>query len=270
MELMIESFKFLNDGSKLNIAIPDQRDPIPLIDKFYKNLSNHQGIIYHQDICQFKNIKNINSIYAVWIFVTNEMLQDTFCLVTSDCVFQKALDISFSDEPEINLNLDPYFSFEFVANVLGDFWTWFSQDDSIKIKNSWIPLGQAICFNKIPTSFFEKVVQIAEVLTKKQQEKDLPIWEMTPRLAWVLGMIFYSNEFKVNQDIDVQYVTSNDQGHFVTYEHGLNDLFNKKQFLFTSPHFITAGDPVETLATLMQTKNLHYLSDLAKSSINSR
>lgn len=263
IELLLESFKKYQNESELIVAIPNKSNPVECFGKFHKNLSVYDNTIYFHDICQSCNI---NSVYIPWIFAKRNILKETFCMVSPDCVFQNTFDYDPADQPEIVLALDPFLTFELARFHLGDFWIPFT-DNPDKIKNAWVPVGQAMLFNKIPVDFFEKAIQIAEILAKNQEKH---VWDMTSRIAWILAIIFYSEGFKVKNDINVQYITSNESGHFVTYEHGINDLFNKKQFLFLSPHFVSAGDPIETLASLLQTKNSNYVSSIAKSTIASR
>lgn len=267
IELLIQSLRQSKNNSKLIVAIPNQNKTFPCIYHFYKNLSQHPDVVYYQELPQKDHL---GSVYVPWIFSQKNILPETFCLISCDCIFQKPIVLEERSCPEIHVALDPFFNFELATSYLGNFWSSFGIDHSSKIKDRWIPLGQAILFNKISTQFFEKVVQIAETLVKKQIEDNQSVWEMTPRVAWILAMIFYSADFQIKNSIDVQYIISNNEGNFVTYEHGMNDMFNKKQFLFLDPHFLTAGDPIEYLGSLLQTKNSSYVSEIARASIANR
>lgn len=269
LELLIESFKKQNCQDKLIVALAHCDNPVESV--FWKNLSNHSRVYYHDNIGKNRGYAPLNSIYSLLWTLSNEQLKQPFVLLQPDTVLRNEIQMQFTKEaPEIHFSPDIFFTVDEAENNVGCFWEWFDKEKSDYEKN-WPLIGSVMIFKQVPIEIFQKVIGVCEFLALKQIETNKPIWKYTDRLAWAIVLFEYANHIYTRGNFQLtSTMLGNDQAPIIDYEHGLPPVFNKQMFPFVPPDFTSLGDPFDVLAENAPTSNAYYICELAKANLEFR
>lgn len=268
LELLIESFKYHKCENKLLVCLSQTNEPPH---PFYiRNIAYHENKFTHNNIGKIRGFDKINNVYDLYLSVLNNKIKQPFASIPLDIVLKRPLEINFTENPEIIFLPDPFFTFEETLKEVGDYCEIIEKDKSF-FQNNWIPIGPLMIFNKIPTEIFERNVALTEKLAIFQLKNKKNIWKYTDRLAWCINLCDYLGKIVFKGDYSLTMnMLENSNAPFIHYEHGLPPVFNKLMFQYTSNHLISLGDPFEILAANSPTENSHFISNLAKKSIENR
>jgi hypothetical protein len=267
LELLIESFKFHNSDNDLLVCLSEENTTIN--PHFYRNISKHKRIECHENIGKAREYSRLNWLYNLYWAVRYEWIKQPFAYIPVDVVLKNKPNIQFSIFSEIMFCPELFFTQILAEESVPGFWEITNKTKSDY--DQWIPIGPVIIFNNIPKEFFQRTIVLAEKLALKQIMENKPIWEHTDRLALAMNLMDFSKQIKMIGDYSLTMnMLDNGNSPFVHYEHGLPPVFNKCMFKFSPPNYVSFGDPFEVLAQHSPTKSSHFVSELAKRSIEAR
>lgn len=267
LELLIESFKAHSLENNLIVGLIKSTNNYMPFDFF--NVSEHKRKYFYENIGDAKGYKNLSHLYCLHSF--QNLIKQPFTVLSPDMVLRKPINPELkSDRPQIIFAPDLRFTFDYVEENVHDFCKELNHDESFYRKN-WIPFGSCTIFNNIPEHFFLNVLMFAEKLAVQQILNGQNIWKHTDKLAWSIMLADYHENIETIGDYQLtDTMINNSQSPIIHYEHGLSPNFNKLQFLYEPPLYISCGDPFEILKDSPSTANAHYMSVLAKNYLNKR
>lgn len=264
-ELLIESFNYNNCSEKLLCVICENKKdicyPIPL-----KNVFDHKRGIISRNVGEERGYKPLNALYNLFWMQNSNLLKQPFALLSPDMVLRKDINFNFNDPNLSEIVFAPYpeLTFNAAVDAVGPFWE-YCQNDQKYYQENWIPFGCFALFNCIPLNFFYRTIFIAESLAVKQLIDKKEIWKHTDKLAWTInmadsiGQLFLKGDYQI---VDAMF--NNSESSIIHYEHGLPPSFNKTEYLYQPPAFLSNGNPFEIIAQNPATANAHFMSNLAK------
>ena len=269
LELLIESFKSNNCEKELLVCLNESNQ---LMHPFYcRNINSHERLINFQNIGKSKGFVGLNHLYNISWAIQNNRIQQPFAFIPTDVVLKNKVNDHFlASYPQIVFTPDPFFTFEIAEKEAGNFWEALDKN-KLDYEEKWIPLGPVIFFNNLPIEWFDRSIAIAEKLVLQQILKKQPVWKHTTTLAMIINMIDFIGKISFYGDYELTMNMLQDYNcPFIHYEHGLPPVFNKHMFPFENPHYASLGDPFEILKENAPTRNCHFISELAKISIDKR
>ena len=262
-ELLIESFKYNNCSDKLLFVISENSKdifyPVPL-----KNVFEHQKTLLVQNIGEKRGFKPLNALHNLFLTQKSKFLKQPFVWLTSDMVLRKEIQYQSKDVPEIVFSPFAELTFDVAVDNVGSFWE-VSKNDKEYYQKNWIPFGSLAIFNSMPLEIFYRAVVIAESLATKQLVEKKEIWKHTDKLAWAINLSDHVGKILLTGDYgltDAMY--NNSDSPIIHYEHGMPPTFNKTQYMFKPPAFLSYGNPFDVISDNPATANAHFMSNLAK------
>lgn len=267
LELLIESFKYNSLENNLLVGLIQSNNNYTPFDFF--NASEHTRKYFYENIGDAKGYKNLSHLYC--LVSLQNLINQPFTIISPDMVLRKPINPELkSDRPQIIFAPDLRFTFDYVQKNVPDFFQELNHDESFYRKN-WIPLGSCTIFNNIPEYFFANVLMLTEKLAVQQILNGQNIWKYTDKLAWSIMLADYHENIETTGDYQItDTMINNSQSPIIHYEHGLSPNFNKLQFLYEPPLYISCGDPFEILKDSKSTSNAHYMSVLAENYLKKR
>ena len=268
LELLIESFKRHNCEENLFICLAETDENINPM--FWKNIPEHKRIQGHENIGKIRGYNALNNLYALMWANQFNWVKQPFVHIPADVVLNKQLNIQFSEYPEIIFAPSPFFTIDAAEEVVGPFWELFDKEKSFYEK-SWVPMGPIAVFSNIPAYVFERTTILAEKLALHQLLDGKEIWEHTDKIAWAINLADFIGQIKLTGNYSMTMTMLNDgDAPFIHYEHGLPPVFNKTMFQYSTPNFVSFGDPYEILSQHSPTQSAHFISQLAKTLLEAR
>lgn len=268
-ELMIESFIENGQQNRLFIAVAETDDPgyAPAL-----NLFKHENKFSHTNVGVQRGYKKLNQLYALLYALENNLIPETYTVLEPHiCLAAPYSNPIEEDRPRACVFApDPSFTFDTAESNAGEFWKIMPESKEYYQRN-WVPLGSVMTFKQIPTDFVRRTIYLAETIILRQLLEKKPIWEHSVKLAWALNLSDVVDQVYIFGTYGIT-STMIDAGNttFIDYEHGMPPVFNKSMFTYPPPERLAFGDPIETLSTLIQTANSHYLSKLAANILEKR
>lgn len=268
-ELLIESFVENRQQNNLLIMVAETDDP------GYRpafNLPQHPNKYAHSNIGVKKGFKKLNQLYSLLYALENKLIPETYTILEPHIALaQPGFDPFEEDRPRACIFApDPFFTFDAAEKFVGEFWKIMPNTKDYYQRN-WVPLGNVISIKEIPTDFVRRTIYLAETLILQQILEKKPVWEDSVKLAWALNLSDVVDQVYILGTYGItSTLIDTAQTPFVDYEHGMPPVFNKSMFTYPPPDRLSFGDPIETLSTLIQTSNSHYLSKLANKILEKR
>lgn len=264
LDLLLASMKDHDLADRLVVAMHTTEQP---------NKYEHARLIpKHQPTLMFDNIGNsrgfpaLNELYRLAWVLRYMKIQDPLCILKPHAVISasEVARIKDIDHSAVFVGLDPNFTFAHAEKHVPEFWRVQGKDKEHYQKN-WIPFGKFFILNRIPADFLDLVIRTAELFVVQQVLADMTPWAETTRLAWALCIADHTDKMAVDGSYDmVAPMASDKPAPIIDYEHGFPPIFNKEMFSFPPPLYMSFGDPIEKIAECFNTRNSHFMSQLAE------
>lgn len=268
-ELLIESFQ-KNDIEDQLLICSTGYNSTKSFSVFTQNLMMHERKAISSLMFQ-KECPELNRLYGLIVSMGSGQLQQPFWLIEPDCVLvsDSRLESKLSNEDmSFKFSVDPLFTVEEAEHRVGNFVSWYGIDRE-NLKKVWMPLGGFQLFNRFPIDFFLKLLDSAEDLAVRQIVEGRKVWEKTYELALFLTLARSNASMKGDHSI-VSSMALGDKTSFISYKYGQPPTFHKSMFKFEPSSGLSFGDPIEILSKVSSSPNAHYVSSIARRSIEKR
>jgi len=269
LDLLLLSFKNNNLPNQPLVALAETNEP--RYEKLHL-LNKHDQVFSHQNLGQKRGFAGLNELYTLSWALDNNKIKMPLCVLKPHFILKYANFNPFRVEgsPSFVFAIDPFFTFDVVEKNVGDFAKDMTNSKAV-YREKWLPLGDVFFINNLPISLVRRTAQIAEFLILNQILQKKTVWENTIKLAWIINMIDVADQVHIhgNYDFTSTMIDSQDTP-FIDYTHGMPPVFNKNMFLYPPPSYMSFGDPIETISNCYNTKNSHYMSELANELLSKR
>jgi hypothetical protein len=264
IELLLESFIQNNLQDKLLIASVTSENQINK--KYTRNLENHKRIYQISKINYDIIYPKFAILKALGNSLNYKLISQPCTYLESSSVILKPDEIKIANESNIVVVKDPIYEKIFFDIVISD---WFKFEDKNKTSfNEFFPaIGCAIILNKIPKSFFIRLVSVCKMLIEYQLLKSNYVHALTDKLAWAITISEYTNKLKVQEKELAAFLHTNEENVFLDYHHGIPPFFHKSMYKFDPPRYFSFGDPYQTLMNCQMSMNTKTLAALAEKSL---
>lgn len=273
LDLLIESFKNNGCEEKLSVCIcRDQGPQASYNEKFLNNINSHERKIYTNNLGEKRGCNELNKLYNLLNFLNAEKIKQPLLVLEPYSVLRREYQLLRADEsrPSFTFSVDPLFTFEEVEKNVGPFYTWLGIDKNV-LESSWIPIGELYVFNKVPMSFFNTTVRIAEKLALHQLLENDTVWKRTSDLAVAINALINSSSIFCKGDCNIiSPMDSEFDSFLISYKDGYPPNFHKSMFSFKPPLGLSFGDPIEVLSGMNYSPNSSYISSIARRSFARR
>lgn len=271
LELLIESFKTNNCQNDLVISVADSHSP--KLPHFNINSEKHERKNLHNNIGQTRGYTPFNEFYSLLWCLANNKIKQPFALLKPHIVLREKPNIIFVNDQVSEFIFYPevFFTFEEAAENVGPFWEWVINPKEY-YQEKWVPVGPIMIFNNFPIDFFQRGITLLEILTTQQVIAGKEVWEHTDKLAWAINVadsMGYTTNATQSFEL-AENMAGFSQKPFIDCQHGIPPHFNKSQFRYLPPNYVSFGDPFEILTKQSSSPNAHYVSQLAQKNIDNR
>jgi hypothetical protein len=252
LELLIESFKMHNLQDSLVIGLAANTEPIysePI------NLSSHKNVFIHDNVGKEKNCPSFNRAYGLYVALNKDLIKAPLTILHPDTILVKPLELKNID---VTFQIDPDFTIErskseeFLKNV--------KEAKNIK-EDLWLPLGDTICFEKLPDDLVKRVLKITDYLTETHAN-----WEDAEKTGWALTLLEYYGHLSYYGTVALENtLLDTELKSFIHYRRGLPPYFNKHMFHFEPPTIFSMGDPYDILLKYNANKVMDYVGKVINS-----
>lgn len=252
LELLIESFKMLDMQDSLVIGLAETKQPIYAEPT---NLRSHRNVFVHDNIGREKNCPAFNRAYGLYVALTKGLIKPPLALIHPDTILVKPFERSHID---VVFQMDMEFTVE--RSKSEDFVKTVREAKNIK-DELWLPLGDTICFEKLPDSMMRRVLEFTDYFTKTQ-----PNWEDAEKTAWALTLLEYYGHLTYYGTVNIENILLDTElKKLVHYKRGLPPYFHKNMFRFEPPTIFGMGDPYEVLLKYNANKVMDYVGKVITS-----
>lgn len=259
LELLIESFRRHNIQDSLVVCL-NKSDSL-VHPEFTMNTYGHKRVIRHHNIGMDRGYDKLNSLYGINLALKEGLLKQPFYKIPLDAVLFTTPP-SPPDYPIAFYQIDPMFNPELVMQNTDLF-------DKKQLEENWPNVGEIICFNKFPETFFSQLIELTEKLVFRQIRKTGKFWKLTDQLAFNLKLQECVGKVAIRGVHDYESdMYSNYPKHFIHYDKGFIPTFRKEMFAYSPPDYIAFGNPFKVLSENFPSGAFHYMSTLAKNYLN--
>jgi hypothetical protein len=271
LELLIESFKTNDCQNDLVISVADSNSPN--LPHFCINSSKHPRKNVHNNVGEIRGYAPFNEFYSLLWCLANKKITQPFAILKPQIILREKPQITFVNDQFSEFIFYPelFFTFDEAVENVGPFWEWIINPKEY-YESKWVPVGSIMMFNNFPIEFFQKTITLLEILATQQIISGRKVWEHTDKLAWAIN-VADSMGYTTNVTQNFQ-LAENMMGFsktpFIDCQHGLPPHFNKSQFKYLPPNYVSFGDPFEILSQQYSSPNAHFISQLAQKNLDNR
>lgn len=266
IELLLESF--IQQNLQYNLLIANVASENQINKKYTRNLDKHKRIYHVSKINYDTFYPKLAVLKALNNAITYKLISQPLTYLESSSVLLKTDEIKTFPEPSIIVVQDLIYEKQFF-DILIPNWFKFENKEKTSFENKFFPIGCAIILNKVPQTFFKRLITVCEMLVKYQLSTLNYVNEFTDKLSWAITIAEYSNKLKIEQKDMATFLHLNDENTFLDYNHGIPPDFHKSMFKFEPPRYFAFGEPYQTLTDHQITRNTKLLADLAQKNLTS-